>query len=68
MNTLTMKGNWNIIKGRLKQRWASLTDSDLQWAEGREDELLGQIQRRTGETREVVERALDEACETCRVR
>ncbi len=68
MNTLTMRGNWNIIKGKLKQRWAGLTDSDLPWVEGREEELLGRIQRRSGETREVVERALDEACETCRVR
>jgi uncharacterized protein YjbJ (UPF0337 family) len=66
MNTLTMKGNWNILKGKLKQRWAGLTDSDLQWVEGREDELIGRIQKRTGEARDVVERALEEACSSCR--
>ena len=66
MNTLTIKGNWNILKGKLRQRWAGLTDSDLQWIEGREDELIGRIQKRTGEAREVVERALEEDCASCR--
>ena len=66
MNKLAISGNWNILKGKLKQRWASLTDSDLQWMEGREDELIGRIQKRTGEAREVVEKALDEACASCR--
>lgn len=63
MNTLTIKGNWNIAKGKLKQRWARLTDDDLQFVEGQEDELIGRIQKRTGETRETVERFLNEACE-----
>ena len=52
MNTLEIKGDWNIIKGKLKQKWAKLTDDDLQYAEGKQDELLGRIQKRTGETRE----------------
>ncbi|NLT71114.1 MAG: CsbD family protein [Verrucomicrobiaceae bacterium] len=60
MNTLQIKGNWNIAKGKLKQRWADLTDDDLEYLEGQEDELIGRIQRRTGETRETVERALAE--------
>ena len=55
MTTLEIKGDWNITKGKLKQKWASLTDSDLQYAEGKQDELLGRIQKRTGETREAVE-------------
>ena len=66
MNKLAISGNWNILKGKLKQRWASLTDSDLQWMEGREDELIGRIQKRTGEAREVVEQALEEDCASCR--
>jgi len=57
-----MKGNWNITKGKLKQKWASLTDNDLRFEEGKEDELFGRIQKRTGETREAIEKAIDEAC------
>ena len=49
MNTLESKGDWNITKGKLKQKWAKLTDDDLQFAEGKHDELLGRIQKRTGE-------------------
>lgn len=58
MNRDTLKGNWNIAKGKLKQRWADLTDDDLQYVEGKEEELYGRIQRRTGETRERVEEYL----------
>ena len=65
MNTLEMKGNWNVIKGKLKQRWARLTDDDLRYNEGMENELIGRIQKRTGETREAVEKALDQACSSC---
>jgi uncharacterized protein YjbJ (UPF0337 family) len=62
MNTLEIKGDWNIAKGKLKQKWAKLTDDDLQFAEGRQEELLGRLQKRTGETRETVEKAVKEAC------
>jgi uncharacterized protein YjbJ (UPF0337 family) len=65
MSTLEIKGDWNITKGKLKQKWAKLTDDDLQFAEGKQEELLGRIQKRTGETREAVEKALKEACSTC---
>ena len=61
MNTLESKGDWNITKGKLKQKWAKLTDDDLQFAEGKHDELLGRIQKRTGETREAVEKAFKES-------
>jgi uncharacterized protein YjbJ (UPF0337 family) len=61
MNKLEMKGNWNIAKGKLKQKWANLTDDDLRFEEGQQDELIGRIQRRTGQTREQVQKALDEA-------
>jgi uncharacterized protein YjbJ (UPF0337 family) len=61
MNKLEMKGNWNIAKGKLKQKWANLTDDDLRFVEGNQDELIGRIQKRTGQTREQVEKALDEA-------
>ena len=61
MNTLEIKGDWNITKGKLKQLWASLTDDDLRLDDGLSDELLGRIQKRTGESREVVEKAITEA-------
>jgi len=61
MTTLEIKGDWNITKGKLKQKWAHLTDDDLQFAEGKADELIGRIQKRTGETREAVEKALKES-------
>jgi uncharacterized protein YjbJ (UPF0337 family) len=61
MNKLQTKGNWNVTKGKLKQKWAKLTDDDLQYVEGKEDELLGRIQKRTGESREAVEKAYKEA-------
>jgi uncharacterized protein YjbJ (UPF0337 family) len=65
MNKLEIKGDWNITKGKLKQKWAKLTDDDLQYAEGKQEELVGRIQKRTGETREAVEKALKESCSTC---
>jgi uncharacterized protein YjbJ (UPF0337 family) len=61
MNKLEMKGNWNITKGKLKQKWGNLTDDDLDVASGDRDELIGRIQKRTGERREAIERALNEA-------
>jgi len=64
MNTLEIKGDWNIIRARLKQKWAKLTDDDLQYASGKADELVGRIQKRTGETREAVEKALRESHST----
>jgi len=65
MNTLEIKGDWNITKGKLKQKWAKLTDDDLQYAEGQQDELIGRIQKRTGETREAVEKAIKELFAAC---
>ncbi len=61
MTTLEIKGDWNITKGKLKQKWAKLTDDDLQYSEGKQEELLGRIQKRTGETREAVEKAINES-------
>lgn len=52
MDKLTIKGNWNELKGKVKQAYASLTDDDLTYAEGQEDQLLGRIQQKTGKSRE----------------
>jgi uncharacterized protein YjbJ (UPF0337 family) len=61
MNKLEIKGDWNIAKGKLKQKYAKLTDNDLRYEEGQEDELIGRIQKRTGQTKEAVEKALRES-------
>lgn len=65
MNKLEIKGDWNIISGKLKQKWAKLTDDDLQYAEGKKDELLGRIQKRTGVAREEIEEAIKDASAKC---
>jgi uncharacterized protein YjbJ (UPF0337 family) len=49
---LQFKGNWNEIKGKLKQKYGQLTDDDLTFAEGKEDELLGRLQKRLGSNKE----------------
>lgn len=59
MDKLRIKGNWNELKGRAKQEWANLTDDDLLYVEGKEDELLGRIQNRTGKTKDEVRRWFD---------
>ena len=58
MNKLEIKGDWHIAKGKLKQKWAQLTDDDLQFVAGQEEELFGRIQKRTGEAREAVEKVI----------
>ncbi len=65
MTTLEIKGDWNIAKGKLKQKWAHLTDDDLQYVAGKQEELLGRIQKRTGQSRDAVEKAVKESCATC---
>jgi uncharacterized protein YjbJ (UPF0337 family) len=62
MNTLQIKANWNIAKGKLKQKFAQLTEDDLQFIEGKEDELIGRIQKRTGQAKEKIKSAVDECC------
>jgi uncharacterized protein YjbJ (UPF0337 family) len=69
MNTQTesptaeiIKGNWNILKGMLKQRYAWLTDNDLAYEEGQEEELLGRIQKQTGRDRKEIEKFIRDSC------
>lgn len=51
MTKLNIKGNWNEIKGKLKQKYGDLTDDDLKYVDGKEDELLGKLQKKTGKTK-----------------
>lgn len=48
--SLQLKGNWNQIKGEMKQKFANLTDDDLMYQEGQEDKVLGRLQEKTGES------------------
>ena len=54
MDKLEFKGKWNEWKGKIKQANANLTDDDLQYEEGKDDELLGRMQQKLGKTREEV--------------
>ncbi len=64
MTATETKGNWNILKGKLKQKWANLTDDDLQFTEGKADEVIGRIQKRTGESEEAIKRYMKENCDS----
>lgn len=61
MSALTDKlsGNWNELKGKIKQQYGELTDDDLTYTEGKEDELIGKIQKKTGKTKSEVKDFID---------
>jgi uncharacterized protein YjbJ (UPF0337 family) len=52
MSNLKIKGNWNELKGKLKQKYADLSDDDLSYVEGKEDELFGKLQKKLGKSKE----------------
>ena len=52
MNTTELKGNWDEQKGKLKQKFAALTDNDLLFVEGKKDEMMGKLQIKLGKTKE----------------
>ena len=54
MDKLDLKGKWNELKGKVKQEYAELTDDDLTYQDGQEDELIGRIQQKIGKTKEEV--------------
>ena len=60
MTKMNLKGNWNEIKGKLKQKYGQLTDDDLTFAEGKEDELLGRLQKRLGKSKDDVRKEIEE--------
>jgi uncharacterized protein YjbJ (UPF0337 family) len=59
MNKLQIKGSWNEIKGKLKQSYGSLTDDDLVFAEGKDDELVGRLQKKLGKSKEEVRQMIE---------
>jgi uncharacterized protein YjbJ (UPF0337 family) len=54
MTKLELKGSWNELKGKLKQKYGNLTDDDLVFASGKEDEMLGRLQKKLGRTKEEI--------------
>jgi uncharacterized protein YjbJ (UPF0337 family) len=54
MDKLELKGRWNELKGKAKQAHAELTDDDLRYEEGKDDELLGRLQTKLGKTKDEV--------------
>jgi uncharacterized protein YjbJ (UPF0337 family) len=55
-----IEGSWNQIKGRIQERWSDLTDDELGTARGNVNQIVGTIQKKTGETREAVEKFIEE--------
>jgi uncharacterized protein YjbJ (UPF0337 family) len=60
MNTTEVKGNWNEQKGKLKQKFANLTDNDLLFAEGKQEEMLGRLQIKLGKSKEELHKIIGE--------
>ena len=61
VNQAILEGKWNEIRGKLKEKWAQLTDDDVMSFDGNVDQLVGRLQRKTGETKQSVERFLETA-------
>lgn len=59
-NLTEIRGNWNETKGKLKQKFGMLTDSDLLFAEGKQDELLGRLQTKLGRTKAEIHKIISE--------
>jgi uncharacterized protein YjbJ (UPF0337 family) len=59
MNTTELKGNWNEQKGKLKAKFAALTDNDLLYAEGKKEEMMGRLQIKLGKSKEELRKIID---------
>jgi len=59
MTKLVFKGSWNETKGKLKQKYGQLTDDDLTFAEGKDEELLGRLQKKLGKSKEELRTELE---------
>ena len=60
MNTTELEGNWDELKGKLKQKFATLTDDDLLFAEGKKDEMMGKLQQKLGKSKEDLHKTISE--------
>jgi len=59
MNTTEAKGNWNEQKGKLKQKFAILTDNDLMFEKGKKDEMFGRLQKKLGKSKEELQKVIE---------
>ncbi len=57
--TYKIKANWKVLKGKIKQEYSELTDDDLKYVEGKEDELVGRIQKKIGKSKEEINKFID---------
>lgn len=60
MNKLKFKGEWNELKGKLKQKYGQLTEDDLKYSEGKDDEFLGRLQKKLGKTQDDIRKLISE--------
>ncbi len=60
MDTLVIEGNWDQLKGKLKQKFAELTDNDLMFAEGKKDEMFGKLEIKLGKTKAELHKIISE--------
>lgn len=60
MDKLRIEGSWNKLKGKLKEEYAELTDDDLTYEEGKEDQLIGNIQQKLGKTKDEVKAIIND--------
>jgi uncharacterized protein YjbJ (UPF0337 family) len=60
VNSDTIQGNWQQMKGKIKEQWGKLTDDDLTYLEGKQDQLAGKVQERYGVARDDAERQVQE--------
>lgn len=65
MNTHTVRGNWNELKGKIKQKWSKLTDDDLTYVEGKTEELGGVLEKRYGMAKDEADRACKDFYNSC---
>ena len=59
-NTTELMGNWNELKGKLKQKYAELTNDDLLLVEGKKDELLGRLEAKLGKSKEELQKLISD--------
>jgi uncharacterized protein YjbJ (UPF0337 family) len=65
MNSMTINGKWNELKGKVKEKWGKLTDDDLDVIDGKKDQLVGRLQQRYGYAKDQAEREADEFYRSC---
>jgi uncharacterized protein YjbJ (UPF0337 family) len=65
MNQDILKGKWNQLKGKVKERWGKLTDDELDVIEGNAEQLAGKVQEHYGKSREQAEKEVKEFCNSC---